>query len=116
MEVSLPKRSEGYQNDERNVNEGVLVKESMTYMITDDLQMFPVSTLASWVVNNLGITNRTTLEERSVDMGDKEVSYLCNLELVLTTYFLKLIHKLFFYCFFFSVMLTFIEQIVIVYF
>ncbi|KAJ8615872.1 hypothetical protein MRB53_035244 [Persea americana] len=60
-------------NDEGNVNEGVLVKESTTYMITDDLEVFPVSTLTSWVVlNNLGITERTTLEERSVDLGEKE--------------------------------------------
>ena len=94
MEVSQPKRSEGNQNDEGNVNEGVFVKESTTYMITDDLEVFHVSTLTSRVVlNNLGITKKTTLEERSVDLGEKEVHNLCNLGLVLTICFLKLVPK-----------------------
>lgn len=58
-------------------NDGVFVKGDVTYMISDDLQVSPVSTASALsLLKDLGIGLRTTFEEHNVRVSAEEVCYL----------------------------------------
>ncbi|RWR96798.1 hypothetical protein CKAN_02620000 [Cinnamomum micranthum f. kanehirae] len=59
--------------------DGVFVKGNMRYIIRDDLQVFPISTKATFtLLNDLGISDASVLEERNVNVGPTEVLHLLN--------------------------------------
>ncbi|XXG89316.1 hypothetical protein AAC387_Pa12g1348 [Persea americana] len=59
--------------------DGVFVKGNIRFIITEDLQVFPVSTKATFtLLNDLGISDVSVLEERNVNVGQAEVLYLLN--------------------------------------
>ncbi|XXG89328.1 hypothetical protein AAC387_Pa12g1354 [Persea americana] len=65
------------KNGARDGKDGVLVKGRMRYIITDDLQVSPVcigTTLE--MLERLGISDATVLEERNVNLGSEEVLHL----------------------------------------
>ncbi|XXG89341.1 hypothetical protein AAC387_Pa12g1361 [Persea americana] len=69
-----------------NSRDGVFVKGSMRFVMTDDLQVFPVSTTATFaLVKELGISDATVLEERNVNVGASEVLRLIKLLLLSRT-------------------------------
>ncbi|XP_058095132.1 uncharacterized protein LOC131240727 [Magnolia sinica] len=68
------------------INEGVFVKETMRFIIGDDLRVSPISTETSLsqLVKH-GIRDWTTLEEKSVDVGANEALHILRRLFVSTT-------------------------------
>ncbi|XP_058095131.1 uncharacterized protein LOC131240726 [Magnolia sinica] len=68
------------------INEGVFVKETMRFMIGDDLWVCPISTETYLsLLDKLGIRDWAALEERSVDVGADEALHLLRRLLVSKT-------------------------------
>ncbi|XP_058095134.1 uncharacterized protein LOC131240728 isoform X2 [Magnolia sinica] len=58
-------------------DEGVFVKRTMRFMISDDLQVGPISTNACLsLLNELGVRDRAALEEKSVNVGTNEALHI----------------------------------------
>ncbi|KAH9309710.1 hypothetical protein KI387_037621, partial [Taxus chinensis] len=65
---------------------GGYVKETVTFIITDDLKVMPSSTIASiTLLNRLNISDLSQLEERSAEVGPKQALALLFASLCSTT-------------------------------
>ncbi|XP_058095127.1 uncharacterized protein LOC131240719 [Magnolia sinica] len=68
------------------INEGVFVKRTMKFMIGDDLQVGPISTMTCMaLLDKLGVRDRAALEEKSVDVGADEALHILRRLLVSNT-------------------------------
>ncbi|RWR96795.1 hypothetical protein CKAN_02619700 [Cinnamomum micranthum f. kanehirae] len=64
----------------------VFVKGNMRFIIRDDLQVFPVSMNSTFtLLDELGISDASVLEERNVNIGSAEVLHLLNRSLLSKT-------------------------------
>lgn len=71
MNQKITKRK---KNVARDVGDGVFVQGLLSYLITDDLLVLPASAMASLdLLKRHGISDKTSLEERNVKVGRKEV-------------------------------------------
>ncbi|KAF9600487.1 hypothetical protein IFM89_009936 [Coptis chinensis] len=69
--MTLRSRPNGSEVDGED---GVFVKGNATFLVTDDLQVTPLSTLATFrLLNNLGITDAVLLEKKSLDVDFEQV-------------------------------------------
>ncbi|XXG89311.1 hypothetical protein AAC387_Pa12g1346 [Persea americana] len=67
-------------------NDGVFVKGNMRFIIRDHLEVHPVSMTSTFaLLNELGITDASVLEERSLNVGAAEVMSLLNRTLLSKT-------------------------------
>ncbi|XXG89337.1 hypothetical protein AAC387_Pa12g1359 [Persea americana] len=67
------------ESDELDRRDGVFVKGSIDFIISDDLNVFPVSTsMGLELIKKVGINEATVLEQRNVNVGRREVLHLLN--------------------------------------
>eukprot|EP00268_Persea_americana_P048963 TRINITY_DN520_c0_g1_i9.p1 TRINITY_DN520_c0_g1~~TRINITY_DN520_c0_g1_i9.p1 ORF type:complete len:504 (-),score=78.48 TRINITY_DN520_c0_g1_i9:688-2199(-) len=67
------------ESDELDRRDGVFMKGSIDFIISDDLNVFPVSTsMGLELIKKVGINEATVLEQRNVIVGRREVLHLLN--------------------------------------